>query len=716
MRLPQTVQRVILIVIAPILFLVTALAIYYGSLPEKYTLQPGEASPYDITAPRSIRDPVETNRRAEKAASEVADVMLRSDQIVQEVYTDKERLLSLIDEHRQLYDSARTAAEVDPDTGIQNPLPGNDNPPMSLNPDDYAQKLIESVNTNLQVVLLADDALTLIKMEPSRYISVRGHVDSLTGLIMSQPVDFSALRLDLSQKVQSLSDSLTFYKEDAGLIERCLGLILKPNVVFDAVATSNARQAAYDRVQSNPVMIERGTRIVLMDEIVTDDMYLLLQELDLVDSGAFDYRLFMGISLLLLLLISMGLFYLRKFEPDIIKIGGNRISLILALLIPLAISTYLVQDYPLTPPVYFAAVLIAAYFGFRTSLLMTTLLILAIMPMTGFDPLFPLIAIGGSAVAALFTKGITRRDNYAFIIIMTAGTNLAIAMCYGLIQKEGWSALSIQAGYTAISGTLSVIAAIGIMPLFEMMFNAVSPLRLIELSQPGHPLLRRLFVEAPGSSQHSMMVANLSDAAADAIGANTLLARVGAYYHDIGKLDNPVMFTENQQGENPHDYLPPEQSADIILNHAEQGVRIGKRYRLPAPILRIIHEHHGSSVHAYFLHKAQKLAEENRGNEPDPGRFKYHCPIPSSRESAIVMLADSVEAAVKSTGLTRLEDVEALIRKIIKGKNEQDQLVQSGLSFKDVEDMVKAFLQVYAGHFHERVKYPEERPVRQSAK
>jgi putative nucleotidyltransferase with HDIG domain len=250
----------------------------------------------------------------------------------------------------------------------------------------------------------------------------------------------------------------------------------------------------------------------------------------------------------LLLLTALAVFYLNKFEPDIVKIAGNRISLILAVLIPLGIATYLVREYPLSPPVYFAAVLISAYFGFRTSLLMTTLLIMAIMPMTGFDPLFPLIAISGSAVAALFTKGITRRDSYAFIIIMTAGTNLAITLCYGLIQKESWSALSVQAGYTAISGTLSVIAAIGIMPLFEMIFNAVSPLRLIELSQPGHPLLRRLFVEAPGSSQHSMMVANLADAAADAICANTLLARVGAYYHDIGKLENPLMFTENQQG------------------------------------------------------------------------------------------------------------------------------------------------------------------------
>lgn len=718
MHISQRLQRLAMLVILPVAFLAVALAIYYGSIPEKYQLEPGDASPYDITAPRSVGDPVETRQRAEKAASEVPDVMLRSEQIVSEVTAKKDLLLGIVKEQRDLYFSAlaeyQAAIASEPgDDDVEAPIA-----PTPTAPDQqiFSDALIKDINDKLQSVIISDDAISLIKMEDSRFESVSGHVSSLTSLIMSQPVDNSALRLELNQKIQTLSQSLTFYKEDAGLIERCLGLVLRPNVVFDAVATANARQAAYERVLSNPVMIERGTRIVLMDDIITDETYTLLEQLDLIDSGGFDYRHFAGILFLLLILMSIAIFYLNKFEPDIINSTGNRISLILAVLIPLIISIYVVRDFPLTPPVYFAAVLIAAYFGFRTAALMTVLLILAIMPMTGFDPLFPLIAFSGGVVAALFTKGIARRDNYAFIIIMTAGTNLAMTMAYGLLQKESWSTISIQAGHTAISGTLSVIAAIGIMPLFEMMFNAVSPLRLIELSQPGHPLLRRLFVEAPGSSQHSMMVANLADAAADAIGANALLARVGAYYHDIGKLENPIMFTENQQGENPHDYLPPEQSADIILNHPEQGVRIGKRYRLPAPILKIIHEHHGSSSQAYFYHKAKSIAEEKHLEEPDPNRFKYHCPTPSSRESAIVMLADSVEAAVKSTGVNKLDELEALIRKIIKSKNEQDQLVKSGLSYQDVEDLVKSFLQVYAGHFHERVKYPEERTLQQPAK
>lgn len=726
MKISQRVTRMVTILVSPLLLLSVILSIYLGSIPEKYLLQPGDASPYDITAPKSIRNLAETEQRAQEASAQVANVLLRSEQIVQEVGEHVELFLALADQQRGIIESYTVIPETTPaipavTEPVQNPevtasptaspeptlAPTPSPTPVAiLNMDEQVAQLVQAMSTNLSIVLQAEDARAFLTMETSRYESVKGNINTLTGLIMSEPVDSAALRLSLSQKIESLSGNLTAYTEDATLIERSLSMLLEPNVVYDALATSNAKQAAYDKVMSNPTMIDKGTRIVTMGDTITEDTYALLIEFDLIDSGGFDYQYFAGIMILVGLLLFIAIFYLNKYEKAILKSGGDRVSLLLALLLPLFASVYLARQFPLSPPVYFAAVLISAYFGFRTSLLMSLLLTIAVLPMTGFDPVFPLIALSGSAVAALFTKGITRRDNYAFIIIATAGTNLVATFAFGIIQKEDWATITVNCGYTGVSGVLSVIAAIGIMPLFEMLFNTVSPLRLIELSQPGHPLLRRLFVEAPGSSQHSMMVANLADAAADAIGANPLLARVGAYYHDIGKLENPLMFTENQEGENPHDYLPPEQSAAIILSHPDNGVRIGRRYRLPGQILRIIHEHHGSTMQVFFYHKAKKLAEENHQPEPECSAFKYRCPIPSSQESAIVMLADSVEAAIKSTGTSRLEDVEALIRKIIKTKNEQDQLINSELSFKDVETLIKAFLQVYAGHFHERVKYP----------
>ncbi|MEA4888340.1 MAG: HDIG domain-containing protein [Clostridiaceae bacterium] len=720
MKVSSRVRKFLGILTSAALILVVLLIVYTGSIPEKYRLMPGDASPYDITAPRSIRNKTVTNLRAAEASAGVADVMLRSEQIATEVKTKVEQFYTIVDADRanppMITPAAAPTPEASQTAGTETGQTTQASEAASVvDTAKLAEQIMLHLNQNMEIVISQDDAMSYATMEDSRYNSVSGHVRSIASLVMADTVDSAALKTVLAEKMAELNNSLAFFKEDSGLIERTLGFLLEPNVVFDQVATDSARQAAYDKVQNNPVMIDKGTRIVSLGDIITDDTYTLLQDLSLIDSGNFDYTHLAGIALLMVLLLIITIFYISHYEKETINTYSDRIALVMIMLIPLLVSAYITRQAPLAPPVYFAAVLIAAYFGFRAAVILSLCLSALILPMTNFNPMFLAVAMIGSLVAALFARGIIRKDNYAFIILATAGANILTALSYSLLQKDSWSDITINCAYTAISGSLSVIAAIGIMPLFEMMFNAVSPLRLIELSQPGHPLLRRLFVEAPGSSQHSMMVANLADSAAAAIGANALLARVGAYYHDIGKLENPLMFTENQEGENPHDYLSPTQSAEIILGHPDAGVRIGRRYRLPPAILRMIHEHHGSTSQYYFYRKAQKLAETGDLAEPDPTQFKYRCPIPSSRESAIVMLADSVEAAMKSTGTNNLDDAERLIRRIIKSKNEQDQLVNSGLSFRDVEILIQAFLQVYTGHFHERVKYPDDRPIRQSA-
>lgn len=709
--------RIFLTWIASILLLAMVLfAIYTGSMPKKYMLRPGDVSSYDIYAPRSIPDKVETERRAALAAAEVDDVILRSEEISKNVLERVDRFFQIIEEERE-----------NPPVKIPSPLPTEptENQPQEIEPIEplpvtdtkkLAERIIWAIERELGLSVSEEDALIFASITDDRLAALSGHVRSMAALIMADMVDETALRHSISQHVDNLEETMVYYKEDIELITRILNLLLEPNAVYDAQATENARKAARERVLNNPVMIEKGTRIVSVGDIITEDVYQLLSELDLIDSGQFDTRHLAGILMLLLLVSGIALFYVTHDEKENISSPGDVIALLLILLIPLLVSSYLARNAPLAPPIYFAAVLIAVYFGFRASVILSFCLAVLVLPMTNFNPLFLAVAMMGSLVAALFARGIMRKDNYAFIILATVSTNILMTSSFGVILKEGWSDILLNCAYTAASGALSVIAAIGFMPIFEMLFNTVSPLRLIELSQPGHPLLRRLFVEAPGTSQHSMMVANLADAAAAAIGANTLLARVGAYYHDIGKLENPLMFAENQEDENPHDLMPPEKSVEIILNHPDAGVRIGRRYRLPKPILRIIHEHHGSTEQIYFLHKARKLAENGEQTDPDPSRYKYRCPIPTTRESAIVMLADSVEAAMKSTGVNNVEDAEKLIRHVVKQKFEQDQLISSGLSFSDVEKIIQAFLQVYTGHFHERVQYPDDYSIRQSAK
>lgn len=726
MKISSRLRVVLVFLVSLVLVAIVLAAVYTGSIPEKYMLRPGDVSPYDIVAPRSIRDQVETERRAARAAAEVGEVILRSDEIVNRVDQRLDRFFELIRNERadppmkdmpSLPLSTSTSQETDSDG---NPLPTVQpeptRPPVQvIDTEALSERISLMINRELNLIISQNDSLVFASVADDRLNRIENHVESISDQIMSERIDAASLRNNLNQKINDLNEDVLYERDDVFVIERTLTLLLEPNVIFDAAATDNARQAAYNRVLNNPVMIEKGTRIVAMDEVITEEMYSLLEDLDLINSGQFDYYHLAGIFLLLLLVVGIAAFYIRHYEKESISSARDMVALLLSLIIPLLISVTITRYATLSPPVYFAAVLIASYFGFRAAVILSLCLSVLILPMTNFNPIFLAVAMIGSLVAALFAKGIIRKDNYAFIILATSGANILTAFSFSIMLKEAWSDVVLNSGYAAVSGALSVIAAIGLMPLFEMLFNSVSPMRLIELSQPGHPLLRRLFVEAPGSSQHSMMVANLADSAAVAINADALLARVGAYYHDIGKLENPLMFTENQEGHNPHDELPPEQSAKIILSHPDAGVRIGRRYRLPAPILRMVHEHHGSTEQIYFLRKAQSLAETNGFDSPDSDQYRYHCPIPSTRESAIVMLADSVEAAVKSTGTSDIEAAGKLIRRIIKTKNEQDQLIASGLSFSDVERIIEAFIQVYSGHFHERVKYPDDHPVQQPA-
>ena len=560
-----------------------------------------------------------------------------------------------------------------------------------------------------------ETALRFLSIETDSYVSIRSNAKAAGAVILSKMSDRSELDTQIGQKTNEIVARADFFKKDMDLVGVLLSLSLNPNAVLDQTATQSAREAAYKAAMDNPVLIERGTYVIRKGELVTADIYRQLSDLGLLRNGQFDLPLFAGVLVQLLVVVAIGFTFLRNNASELMASFSNQMTLFIALILPFLVSIYVTRMSPLAPPTYFAAVVLCAYFGLRMSVVMSSLLTILILPMTGYDVRTVLVSLTGCYVAALFARGISRRDNYAYIIIATALACLASILGYGIIFRVGWDAIVTDATYAVLSGSLSVIAAIGLLPVFEMLLNTISPMRLIELSQTGNVLLRRLFIEAPGTSQHSMMVANLAETAAEAIGANSLLARVGAYYHDIGKLDNPHMFTENQQGGNPHDQLPAIQSSAIITAHPENGVRIGRRYRLPPELLKIIHEHHGSTLQTYFYHKARKEYADAGYPEPSPEDFRYHCPIPTSRESALVMLADSVEAAVKSTGTAVLPAVESLIRRIVKEKNDQDQLISSGLSFQEVEEIIKSFLQVYAGHFHERVKYPDDRNVRKPA-
>jgi len=248
-----------------------------------------------------------------------------------------------------------------------------------------------------------------------------------------------------------------------------------------------------------------------------------------------------------------------------------------------------------------------------------------------------------------------------------------------------------------------------VLPYLEHLFGLVTPIKLLELSSPSHPLLRRLQIEAPGTYHHSIVVANLAEAAAESIGADSLLVRVGAYYHDIGKVRRPVFFVENQIGvENPHEKMAPSLSALTVLAHVRDGIEYAREQRLPEAVIRFIPEHHGTSLITYFYHQAME-----RGDVVDEEGFRYEGPKPQSRESAILMIADAVEGAVRSMPRPTPDRIEQVVRRIIRERLEDGQLDECDLTFRDLDVIAQTFTRLLAGMFHPRVEYPDlERDLR----
>jgi len=278
-----------------------------------------------------------------------------------------------------------------------------------------------------------------------------------------------------------------------------------------------------------------------------------------------------------------------------------------------------------------------------------------------------------------------------------------VMVALGLISNADLYTVLINALWTGGSALLAAVLCTGIQPALELMFKLVTPAKLIELSNPNHPLIRAMLLEAPGTYHHSIIVGNLSEAAASAIGADALLTRVGSSFHDVGKLKRPLYFKENQIGDNPHDRTAPQTSSAIVTAHTGDGALMAQKYRLPEPIVDIIRQHHGDTPVLFFYDKAIKQSPDG---QVDIGLYRYDGPKPRSKEAAIVMLADTVEAAARAMVDPDYEKMERLISGLITGKIQDHQLDECALTFADADKITKSFLASLTGAFHERIEYP----------
>jgi len=419
------------------------------------------------------------------------------------------------------------------------------------------------------------------------------------------------------------------------------------------------------------------------------------------------------LNLLLLSIFGVLLFFYRREVY-----GSFRWVLLLAFLVFgyfLAGAGISWQGYPWELlPIAFVVLPVAILWDGRMALILA--LVLGVLsgaqgPFSDY-PILAFTVIGGAA-AALSARAVRRRSQtWIFIALITMGYALAIT-ALGLLEHAEPGAVLVSILFAGLNATISAILAMGFMPVFEWFTGITTDQTLLEWADPNRPLLKSLSLEASGTYAHSINVANLAEAATTAIGANGLLARIGIYYHDVGKMLKPQYFVENQPGgRNPHDKLKPHMSAAIVREHVTEGQRMAREEGVPDVVARFIPEHHGTQLIGFFYEKAKEESEE----EPDPEEFRYPGPKPQSKETAIAMLADSVESATRALQDPSLERVQELVKTIVDGKIRDGQLSEAPLTLREITLVQEQFVKVVGGMFHHRLDYPATRHLTEAPK
>lgn len=661
-------HRVLIICVS---LIISITLIVTATMPKRYDLLAGEISTVDIYAPRDVEDSLTTMRRRSAAAEQVLEqykIDYEQNKVAETALSDFFTSVT-IEAANEFHDLKMKIATVAADT--KNKISDNSISSLLLMNSDGLGPFSQAVTT----------VLTALMDE--------GVVDAAASL--------EEAKKRLTQK--------GFAKKDLDIAGEILAAYIVVNKSIDYVVTEAERQRVRETVE--PTVYKKNQVILRKGEQIKEEQIQMLKDLGLMrGSSALSVKYATGIiSLLVLAYLLCGL-YLLQFKHDIIY---NKSKFYIANLIPVltfAMLFFSAQSSinPYLVPISICSILIAVFIDLNFSLLVNVLISVLAATMLGGDALY----VGALFLIGAFSAGVFKKATnfsaFAVTSMVVCAINSIVFIVFALIDGQGLNDIMKIGGYGIINGLISSIITIGIIPFLEISFDVITPFKLNELSSPERRILKRMLFETPGTYHHSLMVGNLAEAACIRIGANELLARVAAYYHDIGKLKRPVYFKENQIGENPHDSLMPEESARLIISHVEDGLSIARQYRLPNAIREIIARHHGTTMAGVFYNKA--VLEYGEANV-DKSLYQYKGPKPNTRESATVMLADSCEAAVRALDDKSEESVERVVRKIVKARIADGQLEDSNLTFKDLEEIVKAFVSMFSGYFHQRIKYDD---------
>lgn len=687
-------RKAVLAILVLCVFGIVAIAI----TPKSYDLQVGSVPEENITAPREVEDTAATDALKKRAREAVSPVYSKDGA---ETVTMQEKIQAYYEE----IDQVRNHAFVQLDAvssqweaaGQIGPAPIIETVLTEAFYQELNQLMPEQVdNETLHQLLLATDA---------QWQAAKNQATESSNAAFENGVGEDAVALT--------RDGVQKQLETLAVPDVCKQMAMKPitkylnaNLLYDEDATEEARDKAENDV--TPVVYKKGQVIVKSGEEVTEGQFAVLQTLGMV-AGGFNAPLYIGALLVVVLLTAMGVHLIREQDPDIesktLLMGG--ICIVFVLLAALLV----IRTNPGFVPVCFVAMTMSMVVNAHTGMVLGNLTsaLVGVMALVGgatSQVAFAVLLSGmaGSTACAKLADRCKSRVRILGCGLVAGAAGGAVYICMGLLMGNAFLTILQSVLVSMAVALVASMVCLGSTPIWEQGFKILTPMKLMELCNPTNPLLHRLSMEAPGTYHHSIMVGNLAEAAAEAVGADPLLARAAAYYHDVGKLKAPAFYAENQPQDmpNPHDKLTPLESVQIIRNHTIDGERMILEAGIAPEIARIARQHHGTTLMYYFYNKA-------RENDPntDPSLFRHNGGKPTTREAALIMLADATEAATRAGGAAG--DYKRTMEKIIQQRYDDGQLDLVDFTFQDLNTIARAFESVLRGMYHQRIQYPDVR-------
>lgn len=695
----QNKNRLICLVYGLLCFAIIFLLIARDITPQRYDLEAGDISPVTITSTKDIEDKITTDALREAEAAKINTVFSQDKDVTERVKTN---ITSAYDTLLQIAQKgADERQRIFLDTGIEPDI-------TSVN---YSETFVVNTMAQMPVESSRSEAIDVLNMTNS-------DIEAMSAAVLEKAQEILDIGLkqqflttqrnniiaEISQEYTGLPSTL---KE---LTTKILSKYLEPNLLADEEATQKAKDAARQSVE--PEIYKKGQNVVLKGETVTAAQIQVLNDLGLLNDNSIDFELYLGAGLTVFILMALIAIYVLLYEPELLMSPRKILMLCIILVLVVALSIVSKTVNPMLLQVTVGTILIAMLLRTRMALItnvsMSIITGMIISDTSGVFSINAILATIISIVAGTVAVYMCLKPMHRMRILLTGiiigGVGVATSVALGLIVSGNLMDTLTNSLWVFAGGIISAVFCIGSLPIWEAVFRLLTPTKLLEIANPNQPLLRRLAMEAPGTYHHSIVVANLAEAAAERINANVLLVRAAAYYHDVGKLRIPECYTENQNEYNKafHSAMTPEESAAAIRTHTTEGMELAQKYKLPSEIIDVIVQHHGTNPIFYFYAKA--LEQDPNADIAD---YSYPGPKPQSKEAAILMLADGVEAAVRSMKDATPATVKGQVEKIIADRLHMGQLDECDLTMRQINAIGATFVQVLSGVYHERIQYPE---------